>query len=247
MRRFYAAPAQFKQQVVYLNLDESKHLRDVLRLREADEVSVFDGAGREFSCTVDKPGRGKELAELKLIGEIKPPAPESKLRLTLAIALLKGEKFDLVIQKAAELGVSKVVPLKTKRADVKIKDEKEAAKKLDRWRRVALEAAKQCGRAVIPEISPPIEFSSFVQDVNGTRVLFAERDGASLAVFVSAHPEIVEIVAIIGPEGGWEDEEIALARRNGVDIITLGGRILRAETAGITISALLQHLYGDFN
>jgi 16S rRNA (uracil1498-N3)-methyltransferase len=138
MRRFYASIKQFQKETITLNLEETRHLRDVLRLKETAVVQVFDGAGKEFLCEIQKIEKKETL--LKIIEETTPPAPESNLNLILAVALLKGEKFDLVVQKAVELGVTKLVPLNTKRADVKLKD---TDKRLERWRKIALEAAKQ--------------------------------------------------------------------------------------------------------
>jgi 16S rRNA (uracil1498-N3)-methyltransferase len=255
MRRFYASPDQFQGNEAHLSVEESKHLRSVLRLREGDEVSVFDGEGKEFNCRIKK--TGKSEAVLEIISESAAPSPESKLNLTLAVALMKGDKFDLVIQKATELGVTKIVPLQTRRADIKIKDAKikdakikneiEGNKKLERWQRIALEAVKQCGRAKIPEITAPAEFAKFIGETKSTKIFFSERCGENLAGLISKKTGSDEITAIVGPEGGWEDSEIALARENGARIITLGGRILRAETAAITVAALLQNLYGDLN
>lgn len=230
-----------------LSLDESRHLRDVLRLGDGDEVSVFNGEGKEFSCRIKTTGRGKEQAQLEILSEITAPSPESKLELTLAIALLKGEKFDLVVQKATELGVSRIVPLQTKRADIKIKNADEAGKKLERWRRIALEGAKQCGRARVPEIAAVTEFTKYISTEQSTKILFAERSGASLKAVVGVNADNTRITAIVGSEGGWEDSEIAFARDNNCHIVTLGGRILRAETAGIVVVTLLQHLIGDLN
>jgi len=246
MRRFYAAPEQFHENEAQLSLEESRHLRDVLRLREGEEVSVFDGQGKEFRCRIKEAGRGKEISRLIVVEEIAPPAPESNLELTLAIALLKGEKFDLVIQKATELGVTEIVPLQTKRADVKIV-KTESAKKSERWNKIALEAAKQSGRARVPSITEPVDFAEFVKDSAGTNLFFSERDGQSLSGFISNDSKPDRITAIIGSEGGWEDSEMALARERGFHIITLGGRILRAETAGIVVCALMQNLFGDLH
>jgi 16S rRNA (uracil1498-N3)-methyltransferase len=262
MRRFYAAPSQFTQSKITLSLEESKHLRDVLRLRAGDEAAVFDGEGKEYGCRIEKTGRGKEPAELTVTGELEPPAPEPKLDLTLAIALLKGEKFELVIQKATELGVNRIIPMQTLRSDVKIKKtagaakNDEAVKKIERWRRVALEAVKQCGRARIPEIAAPMEFSEFISGIRGLTgvksdhspaLFFSERGGEGLNNLEIPDSEKDKITAIIGPEGGWDDSEIQLANTAGARIITLGGRILRAETAGIVAAALLQNLYGDLS
>jgi len=159
--------------------------------------------------------------------------------LTLAVALLKGEKFDFVVQKAVELGVTNFVPLNTKRADVKLKD---GEKKLERWRKIVIEATKQCGRAKLMTIEPLIDFEKFILAANGTKLMFAENSGESF----SAVKNSKKIIAIIGAEGGWENVEIEAARENNFQIITFGGRILRAETAAISITAILQHDFGDF-
>jgi 16S rRNA (uracil1498-N3)-methyltransferase len=241
MRRFYAAPNQFTENEVHLSLEESRHLRDVLRLREGDEVSVFDGDGREFLCRIESTGNGKTVSVLKIISQLTPPSPESNLDLALVIALLKGEKFDLVIQKATELGVNKIIPLQTKRADVKI-NQNEAPKKLERWKRIALEAAKQSGRARVPEIIAPLEFEKFVKEKHEYVVFFSERGGESLD---TSNINSSNITAVVGPEGGWDDSEITLAKENGFQIVTLGGRIMRAETAAMVVTALLQNRFGD--
>lgn len=241
MRRFYSPPENFIENTVWLNLDETRHLRDVLRLREGEKIQVFNGEDREFLCEIEKIEKQKTL--LKILEEISPAVPESNLNLTLAVALLKGEKFDLIVQKAVELGVSKLIPLTTKRADVRIKDLKEAEKRLERWRKIALEACKQCGRARLTQIETPVDFGRFVEKSDGEKILFAERNGERF----SAIKPNEKMTIVIGSEGGWDDSEINLAKANDFLIVTLDGRILRAETAAIAISALVQHRFGDFN
>jgi 16S rRNA (uracil1498-N3)-methyltransferase len=271
-RRFYAPPWAFAPdgKTVSLEGEEARHLRDVLRLRRGDEVFVFDGEGREYRCLIDEARR--DGAQLEVCAEVAPASPESPLRLTLATALLKGEKFDLVVQKATELGVARILPLMTKLADVRLRDEGDGAKRIARWQRIALEAAKQSGRARVPDINPPQTFAALIEDAltharaesasvhlpPGTRestapasseevrLLFSERGGAGLLETIkrwSNNPH--DATALVGSEGGWTDEELAAAHDAGWSIVTLGGRILRAETAAITITALLQHLFGD--
>ncbi|MCA1593118.1 MAG: 16S rRNA (uracil(1498)-N(3))-methyltransferase [Acidobacteria bacterium] len=184
-RRFYATPEAFAPDGVSVTLsaEESRHLRDVLRLREGDEAFVFDGEGHEFACAVRAlAGRGGSVpATLEVRGPVEPQRPESPLSLTLAVALLKGEKFDLVVQKATELGASRIVPVLTVRADVRPHDARDASRRVERWRRLALEATKQSGRARVPEISEPFAFASFVETQAtgeaGRRVMFVERGG----------------------------------------------------------------------
>jgi len=245
-RRFYAPPSAFdaNRKSVTLANDEARHLREVLRLKSGDEVYVFDGEGREFHCLIEESRR--DTAHLKVISEIDPARPESSLNIVLAVALLKGEKFDLVVQKATELGVNEIVPVITKLADVRLRDAADTAKRVTRWQRIAMEAAKQCGRSVVPTIVTPISFASFVrQDVPETRVrlMFSERDGRALAEAMPA--SFTAVTAVIGSEGGWIDDELDLAREAGWQLVTLGGRTLRAETAAIAVATLLQHIAGD--
>jgi 16S rRNA (uracil1498-N3)-methyltransferase len=220
MRRFYAPKEKFTKDKIILSLEETRHLRDVLRLCEGEKINIFDGQGKE------------------IIEEIAPSSPESELNLTLAVALLKGEKFDLVLQKAVELGVTKFVPVNTKRSDVKLKD---AEKKLERWQKISLEAAKQCGRAKLMQIELPQDLTKFTKSCEGAKALFSERNGTSFAEIKADK----KITAFVGPEGGWDDSEIEFAASNDCQIVTLGGRILRAETAVITIVSLLQNHFGD--
>ena len=239
MRRFYAPVEAFKNGGITLDVDETRHLRDVLRLKIGDEVSVFDGTGREFLCQIAE--IGKKTSGLEILKEIESTSPESPLEISIAATVLNGEKYDLIIQKSVELGVTTLVPLNTIRCDVNVKD---AVKRLERWRRIALEATKQCGRAKLMKITEPIGFEQFIVDSKSENiVLFSERDGSDFST-ISADKKIA---AIYGPKGGWDDSELELARNNSVNIVTLGGRILRAETAAIAITAILQHQFGDIN
>jgi RsmE family RNA methyltransferase len=142
-RRFYAPLSAFDSSLTRVTLasDEARHLREVLRLKVGDEVYVFNGAGKEFQCRIEETRR--DAARLMVVREVGAARPESPLHLTLAVALLKGEKFDLVVQKATELGVSVVVPVVTKLADIRLRDESDVSKRLARWQRIALEAAKR--------------------------------------------------------------------------------------------------------
>lgn len=256
-RRFYAPPNSFAvdRPSVRLAADEARHLRDVLRLQRGDEIYIFDGEGKEFHCSIEDVGR--EFVQLDILAEVQAARPESSLELTLAVALLKGEKFDLVVQKATELGVTHILPIVTERADVRLRDEGDANKRVARWQRIAMEAAKQSGRARVPDVAAPRTLQSLLERVsveNGSsltatlNVMFSERDGQRLTEAITKQ-EIGgrQITALVGSEGGWTDEEIARARQAGWEIVTLGGRTLRAETAAIAVVALLQNLLGDLN
>ena len=256
-RRFYAPGETFSPdgRVVTLNPDETRHLRDVLRLRAGDEIRLFDGAGKEFQGRIEAIGR--HSAKVSLIAQVEPASAESALDLTLAVGLLKGEKFDLIIQKATELGVTRIIPMLTSRADVRLRDNDDGTRKRNRWQRIALEATKQSGRACLMKVAPPIAFADLVMVAEArvasgdawapVRLMFAERAGTAFSQLISDSLNPKQVTALIGPEGGWTDEEIDQARAAGWKIITLAGRTLRAETAAVAIATLLQHRFGDLH
>ena len=240
-RRFYAPPPQFKGQSVLLDADETRHMRDVLRLKVGDEANVFDGEGREYSCCIDT--LEKRKATLNIRNEITPASPESPLDLTIAAVILKGDKLDSVVQKAVELGVNRFIPMTSGRCDVKAAD---PTKRAARWRRIAMEATKQCGRARLMQIEDVVDFRQLIDRTNGeniTRIHFSERDGIA---FEEVKPT-KKILAFIGPEGGWDGAEIEKATAVGIVSITFGGRIMKADTAAISIASILQHRFGDMN
>ncbi|MEQ1762520.1 MAG: 16S rRNA (uracil(1498)-N(3))-methyltransferase [Pyrinomonadaceae bacterium] len=241
-RRFYAPQSQFDGTAIVLEEDETRHLRDVLRLRVGDDANVFDGEGREFECRVD--AIEKRQTTLTVQNEVTPASPESPLDLTMAAVLLKGDKLDLVVQKAVELGVNRLIPMTSVRCDVKAAD---PSKRAARWRRIAMEATKQCGRARLMQIEEVVDFRELIDRTNGeedlTRIHFSERDGGSFDAVEGPK----KILAFIGPEGGWDDAEIETATAAGIVSITFGGRILKADTAAISIASILQHRFGDVN
>lgn len=246
-RRFYTPSSSFDHVELKVTLpeDEAHHLREVLRLSPGDDVYVFDGEGREFRCRVVDLKRHSAI--LDIVEEVLPASVESPLDLTVGVALLKGEKFDLVIQKTTELGVNRIIPVATKLADVHLKDGSVISRRFARWKRIAIEAAKQCGRAVVPEIEVPVSFASLIERgmPDTLRLLFSEGKGQSLDSIEPKSAPSKRAILLIGSEGGWADAELALAREHGWKVVTLGGRIMRAETAAIVVTALVQHLYGD--
>ena len=238
VRRFFASPEQFDDRSVTLDAEETRHLRDVLRLKPGDEVKVFDGEGREFRCSIADVQ--KKASTLEVIQEIAPIAPESRLEIHLAASAYKNDKLDLVVQKAVELGVARLSPIVTARGEVRLVD---AAKRTDRWRKIAMEATKQCERAKVMLVDETRDFENFVETVDrgsGLLLIFSEKGGDKLP---ASSPE--KITALIGPKGGWEDSEIEFASERGFVPVKLGRRIMKAETAAITFAALLQHRFGD--
>lgn len=238
LRRFFAPRSAFTENAVILDEGETHHLRGVLRLKTGDGANVFDGEGCEYECVIETVS--KRSAVLRILKETIPAAPESPLELTVAAAVTPLEKFDLAVQKAVELGVCRFIPLITNRTEVKASI---AEKRTERWRKIAFEASKQCGRAKLMSVEEPVSFSGLFEQISGQPVMFSEREGAGFASI----PEASSMTLIFGPKGGWEDGELDLAKKNNAAIITFGGRVLRAETAAIALTAIVQHHFGDMN
>ena len=239
MHRFYVPNISAVSGSIELNKEETRHLRDVLRLKPGAKISIFDGNGNEFECEIIEIGKKNSLANI--LRQIEPSSPESTLSITLAVGLLKGDKYDLVIQKAVELGTARFIPMHTHRSEMKLS---EAEKRVDRWQKIAVEAAKQCGRATIMIVEEPVEFTKLVDsDITGRKIMFAEEGGEKFSEIESSD----EMAVLIGPKGGWEPAEIALAKDVVFVAVTLGGRILRVETAAIAVCSILQHRFGDMN
>lgn len=224
-----------------LPADEAHHLARVLRLGVGDAVFVFNGEGSEWECEIVQVN--KHETELGILRKL-TDAVESPLHLTLAQALIKGDKFDWVVQKATELGVTRIVPLITEHSDVKRAEER-AEQKLERWRRISLEALKQCGRRRLVEISEPISFVQFCESASSPCLIFSERGGKTLHAVAADlnHPDRLSVC--VASEGGWSDAELQKAEASRFLPIHLGRRILRTETAAIAAITLVQHLFGD--
>jgi 16S rRNA (uracil1498-N3)-methyltransferase len=240
--RFYAAPSRFNETSVRLDADEARHLTLVLRLGAGARVFVFDGEGAEYECEIARVA--KHEVDLNLLRRL-DDVVESPLRLTLAQALIKGDKFDWVIQKTTELGVTRIVPLVTDHSDVKRAEER-AGQRIARWRRIALEALKQCGRRRLVEICEPESFDDFCGSAaQDARLIFSERGGESLAEVSEKMRGVNRLGLCVASEGGWSERELLKAASCGFASVSLGSRILRTETAAIAAVALAQHIFGD--
>jgi 16S rRNA (uracil1498-N3)-methyltransferase len=235
--RFFAPNIAGAQ--ITLDRDEAHHLTRVLRLGAGATVFAFDGCGNEYECTVANTGKQSVTLDIR---HALVEATDSPLQLTLAQALVKGDKFDWIVQKASELGVTRIVPLITEHSDIRQSEER-AEHKLGRWRRIALEAVKQCGRRRLVEIAEPQTFAALCVATNSEmRWMLAERDGTALPL---ARQAVTSATVAVGPEGGWSDAEFALAHQHQFTLLQLGRRVLRTETAAIVAVTLAQTLAGD--
>jgi len=242
-RRFYASPDSIKDSDITLSLDETHHLTHVLRMTPGDQAFVFNGCGHEYKCTFQNIKDNHAHLELN---EVLSDVVESPLQLTLAQALAKGEKFDFVIQKATELGVSRIAPLITRYSEIKL-DDNQIERRLERWRRISLEALKQCGRRRLVEITAPQKITQFLDNAGDDPLLalFNENGGVAIEQALEGITKSNSIVALVGPEGGWSNDEIELLTARGARAVSLGPRVLRTETAAIVGLTLIQHLRGD--
>ena len=249
LHRFYAARLPAPGSDVRLSPDEGRHLTRVLRLRSGARVAVFDGQGRQHEATVadDDPRR-----PVLRLGAPLAAAPESIVRLTVGVTVLKGRKLDTAVRDATAFGVSDIVPLLTRRTESG--GERRAGGRLgDRWRGVAIGAAKQCGRAVVPTIHPPATLRQFLEDVQpcAMRLLLVEPGAAAADATANRMDALgsdlrpASAALAIGPEGGWTAEEIRAAGQAGFRTLTLGRRTLRAETAAVAALAVLRFAWHD--
>lgn len=236
--RFHV-PAAAPGARVHLPEHAAHHAREVLRLRSGDAVHVFDGAGHEWAAVLDAVTRREVTAHL---GEAVAPSTESPLRLVLALSPLKGDRMDLVVQKATELGVSEIWPVVTSRTDAAARPALQGSRQ-ERWERVASGAAEQCGRAVVPAIAPTVILEKLLQTpFDGARALLLE---IGTPPPLASLPRPDSLLLLIGPAGGFEDWEAERLGAAGYAAIGLGPRILRAETAAIAAVTLAQGLWGD--
>lgn len=244
MYQFFVEPSQIQGNRVVITGSDVNHIKNVLRMKIGEEIAVSNGIdGKEYRCGIEEFGEDEVICTLHFVKEDGVELPS---KIFLFQGLPKADKMELIIQKAVELGVYEVIPMAAKRAVVKL-DEKKAKSKIARWQGIAEAAAKQSKRGIIPEIKNVMSMKEAIgyaqeidvklipyelaEDMNKTKEIINDlQPGQSVAIF-------------IGPEGGFEEKEIADAMENGITPITLGKRILRTETAGFTVlSWLMYHL-----
>lgn len=222
-----------------------RYLARVLRLPVGARITLFDGAGHEASATIttidDEAGALDVAVDAPAAAVLATPG----LELTLLCALLKGDKLELVIQKATELGATRIVPILTSRAVVRL-DGVRAGQRTIRWRSIAAEAARQSGRADVPEVTEPLALEDALASSSpaGPR-LFVDEEARDRPLARALDGDAPAVTVAIGPEGGWSDEERAAAARAGFTPVGLGPRTLRAETAAIAAVTVVAHRLGD--
>lgn len=243
MHKFFVDSSNIIDNNVTIIGDDVKHIYKVLRLSVGDDVAINDCNGNEFLGKLED--INKKEVKVKILEKLET-SNESPVKISLYQGMPKGSKMDLIVQKGTEIGVSKFQPIITKRVDVAFQE----YKKLDRLKKIILEACKQSKRSIIPTISEPINFEKTKEELKEYDLIvvpYERADGygiKSLSMNIKRE-DIKNIAIVIGPEGGFEEDEIEELKEIGAEIVTLGKRILRTETAGFVATSLLCYELGD--
>ncbi|QTA83909.1 Ribosomal RNA small subunit methyltransferase E [Desulfonema limicola] len=252
-RRFFINPEQIPEQIkeskIIIAEPDANHMKNVLRLKQQDFVILFDGKGKEFDAVIDK--FIPEGVQVSILGKINS-SKESRAQITIAQGFLKEKKMDVLIRQLTELGINKWIPFFAERSIAK-PDKKRLASRTQRWEKIAQESLKQCRRSCVPEICPSLSYENMLaySENCDLKLVFWEQTPENQqanqeSIFkIPAAQNHKNIFAVIGPEGGLSTKEIELAENKGFTTASLGPRTLKAETASIAATTLLQHFFGD--
>jgi len=245
MRYFFIEPAALQKSVVAIGGSELRHIKNVLRLKPGDQIRIFDGEGFEYDASIHR--FFADRVEIKIARKY-PGARESPAQITVAQALLKEKKMDRLLRHLCELGVNRWIPFICERSVPKPAEKRSSARK-QRWNKIVKESCKQCRRSKLPEIIKILKFEDLLayDQACDLKIVFYENESATLKTLMAPDPPAAprKILLILGPEGGFSDQEIEDARAAGCVVAGLGSRILRAETAAIAACTLIQYLFGD--
>lgn len=242
MTRLFLDPEKILRDTAIIDGANVRYLTHVLRSSEGDELTLLDGLGKGYKGKIRSISRDRiDVQIIKAFDKVM----ESPLEITLAQGIPKAEKMELIIQKATELGIKRIIPLITHRAIVRPK----GSMRLERWSKIATSSAQQSGRSRVPVIDGITGYKGFLsQGFSGIGLIFYEGEiKKGLKEFLRGFKDIKEIIFLIGPEGGFTDEEVGMALKKGFTSVGLGPRILRTETAAITALSILQYELGDIS
>lgn len=237
MHRFFVPPTAVQDGAVAFSADQARQMARVLRLQPGETVLALDGLGAEHTVTL---GSVTPTTATGSVTATAVAAGEAAVRVTLYQALLKGDRWDYVLQKGTELGVAAFVPVLARRCVAQAEGEE----KRRRWERIVLEAAEQSGRGVLPPVAAPVSLAAALPASAGVRLFLHE--SATTPLRAALPPSFTEVALFVGPEGGFDDREVAEAAAAGAQVVGLGPRILRAETAGAATTAALLYAAGQF-
>jgi len=242
MPKYFVEPENIKDNSIIITGEDVKHISTVLRAKIGNTLEVCNGCSEDFECKIKE--ISKEQIELEIVSKA-PCYAEPKTKITLFQGLPKADKMELIIQKCVEIGIDKIVPVATERAVVKLND-KEKVKKVERWQKISLSAAKQSGRGIIPKIENVISYNEAIKEgkaLQNAVILYENEEKRELKEILK-NIKGEEIGIFIGPEGGFSDEEINKAKAEGIGTVSLGERILRTETAAVVATAIFLYELG---
>ncbi len=245
MSRFYVETPHRMGDEIEISGAEAKHIQRVLRLKEGDEIVLFDGKGMEYWGTVESQKLHRVTVK---IGKTNTPQRESPIDIILGQSLLKGDKMDYVFQKTTEMGILAIFPFISSRT-IPILGRERVERRRSRWERIVVESAKQCGRTVPPRVEGICDFGSILErPLHGfVKLILWEQEERSLrARMGEIDKNSGKFLFLVGPEGGFCDREIAAAKGRGIIPVGLGPRILRSETAAVAMLSILQYEFGDW-
>lgn len=242
MYRFFVEPSQINENQIFIKGSDVNHIKNVLRMKIKEEILISSGEDKEYTCYIEEMGEEEIIAHIMYVQEA---GYELSSKIYLFQGLPKSDKMELIIQKAVELGVHEIIPVASKRAVVKL-DKKKEEKKLARWHAISESAAKQSKRMYVPEVTNVMSFQQAVDYADKLDVVlfpYELSDGMKKTKEIISQINQGQSVGIfIGPEGGFEESEVALAKEEAdAQVITLGKRILRTETAGLTVLSILMY------
>lgn len=247
MSRFFVNKAAVDESAGRITIvgDDVNHIKNVLRMAPGESIILCDCEGRDYYSKIDTISKDMVVA---LIEDSVESITEPHVYITLFQGIPKSDKMDFIIQKSVELGVNRIVPVITERTVVKFDNSKDMDNKRTRWQRICLEAAKQCNRGIIPEITLPLKFSEAIKasKTADISILPYEKETCKgIKSLLCSNKNIKTASVFIGPEGGFSEKEVMQAAEAGVQSVTLGSRILRTETAGIAVLAIIMYELGD--
>ncbi|BAF59062.1 MAG: 16S rRNA (uracil(1498)-N(3))-methyltransferase [Pelotomaculum sp.] len=244
MPRFFVSPEQIKDGRIIITGPDVVHITRVLRLGRGDCLTVLDGRGRSYEAVIEKAGAAEVVC---VAGSVTAAGGLPAVKVTLVQGIPRGDKMDFIVQKGTELGMHRLIPLICRRSVVKLEGDK-SFRRLERWRRIALEASKQCRRPDVPEVDAPAGWDRVLAGMPpeaAALIPWEEEDGETLKDFLRRSLPKEEVYVFIGPEGGFDPGEVDKARAVGVRPVTLGPRILRTETAGLAVLVMVLYQWGD--
>ena len=247
MRRFFIEEIKEGDRLLTIVGSEAKHIARVLRMGKGDRLILMDGKGARFQAVIESAGHKEVIVTLE---KPIPRPPSSPLKIILCQALLKSRAMDYVVQKTSELGVHCILPFSSERTVVSVERDK-LENKMRHWGEIAQNAAKQCDREIPTDIGPLLSLKDMVKkwkQNDAIKVIMWEKEGAKdLKSVIKGTERVRQLVGIVGPEGGFSREEIQMTKDAGFTSISMGYRVLRAETAAITLVAIVQYEWGDLS